>query len=119
MSSFSFSFRSDRPDLSSADSYFDQPGSEAASKVLARRYEEVINSPEFLDRNHRMHAKAVADARTLAETLYGDAPVGGFAGSGITIDTGTGEVVTSEQLLAQRASVADPYAIADEHSKAD
>ncbi len=93
MSHFASTFLSDRPDLSSADTEFDRPGVSLADKKIARQYEEVINSAAFLDPHHRGHLKAVAEARSLAETLYGDAPVRTFTGASQAISSVDGAVI--------------------------
>ena len=112
-----FSFNSDRPDLSDAEVQFEHP----VDAELARRYDALISSRAYLDRFDRGHLKAVADAQTLAETLWGDNPAdGGPSVSSQTISSKDGSVLDTDKLLQQYApTVWNPGAIADDANKRD
>lgn len=92
-------FDSSRPDLYAAD---------VEHGELGRRYEEALFSEAYLNPHHRLHNKTVADVRSLAEAIYGDAPIG----------TGNSQMLPVEGEFAA-PTVATSEGLADEHNKTD
>lgn len=90
MSSFSFSFRSDRPDLATPGKDSTNPGEVA----MALAYEKALRSPAYLNQNDPGHYKALEDVEKFGRALYGEEPVGGRSFSGHqTISSADGAVI--------------------------
>ena len=61
--------------------------------------ERAMNHEAYTNRNHRLHYRAVSDARAALEAIYGDEPAnGGQPFCGQTINSATGEVIDSNAL---------------------
>lgn len=89
---------SDRPDLGGADIEHGDVG---------RRYEAIINSPDYLNRNSRYHYKALSEAQALAEALYGETPMNGSQYPTMSFDTATGQAVQRDVMLANGTGVVE------------
>lgn len=90
---------------------------------IGLRAERAMNNPAYWDQNHPHHFRAVSEVRSAFEVMYGDKPVGGQPFSGHqTINAGTGEVMSADQLqkLYGAPTVFNPNAPGpDEHNKSD
>ena len=74
-----------------------------------RAIEEIMSRPEFFDRNHRLHYRAVGDVRAHHEVLFGTQPMPSGSENGdsptMSFNSGTGAPM-----------VATGQGWADEHS---
>ena len=55
-----------------------------------RAIEQIMNRPEYWDRNHRLHYRAVGDVRAHHEVLFGTQPMPSGDSPTMSFNSGTG-----------------------------
>jgi hypothetical protein len=78
------SFQTDDPCLNSLDVDHGEHG---------RAIERIMNRPEYWDRNHPLHLRALSDVRAHHEILYGTGAMASASSPTMAFNTATGEPI--------------------------